>query len=94
MTVTGCSVAVGFGICLLPRRAYKTVNNHIIITIVETELIWVREGVCPLAYVNKKCEFLICLTPAKKAQNKKSRIIFYLRHNPMCVQFLTAGPEF
>lgn len=54
MTVTGCSVAVGFGICLLARRAYKTVNNYIIITIVETELTWIRQGACPLAYVNEK----------------------------------------
>lgn len=27
------AMALGFGICLLPQRAYKTVNNYIIIAI-------------------------------------------------------------
>lgn len=93
MTVTVCSVVVGFAICPLPQRAYKPVSNYIIITVVETELIWISQGVHPLAYADEKREFLICLAPAKNAHNKKSRIIFYFSHNLMCVQFLIAGPE-
>lgn len=36
MRVTVRFMAIGFGICLLPQRAYKTMNNYIINTDVET----------------------------------------------------------
>lgn len=75
MRVTVCSVAVGFGTCLLPQRAYETTNNYIIITIVEMQLIWRRQGVCTLDYVTGTSDFLICLIPAKCTELKEQNYI-------------------
>lgn len=75
MRMTVWSMTVGFGICLLPQRAYKTMSNYIIITSVEMQLIWRRQGVCTLAYVAEKCEFLICLIPVKCTELKEQNCI-------------------